>query len=64
MREGTLQNIKKANAKEVDEILDAAMERRRQLFPDWKMVYYASPKKILQEGKDEFVELTGQMETK
>ena len=64
MREGTLQNIKKANAKEVDEILDAAMERRRQLFPDWEMVYYARPKKILQEGKDEFVELTGQMETK
>ena len=49
-----LRSIRKADAKEIDEILDAATERRRQLFPDWEMVFFARPKRTPQEGEEEF----------
>lgn len=39
-----MRDIQKADAREVDEILDAAMARRKQLYPDWEMVYFAVPK--------------------
>lgn len=57
MLESTLQSIREANAKEIDEIMDAAMERRRQLFPDWEMAFFARPKKSLQDGEREFRDL-------
>lgn len=54
MKKTILRCIREADAKEIDEILNAATERRRQLFPDWEMVFFARPKQTPQEGEEEF----------
>lgn len=36
--------IQKMDASQVDTVLDAAMERRGILFPEWDMTYVALPK--------------------
>ena len=54
MKKTVLRCIREADAKEIDEILNAATERRRQLFPDWEMVFFARPKQTPQEGEEEF----------
>ena len=33
-----------ADAQSIDKILDTAFNRRRELFPDWDMTYFALPK--------------------
>ena len=54
MKKTILRCIREADAKEIDEILNAATERRRQLVPDWEMVFFARPKQTPQEGEEEF----------
>lgn len=44
LNESITNTIKAADAEEIDEILDMAMERRRELYPDWDMAYLAVPK--------------------
>lgn len=51
MLEQVLQEIRRADAKEIDEILDAVLERRRQLYPGWEMVYLAAPKQNPEDGE-------------
>ena len=36
--------VEKATEEEVDCILNAVFQRRRKLFPDWDMIYFALPK--------------------
>lgn len=36
--------VKYANQKQIDQILEAAIERRAELFPDWEMAYIVLPK--------------------
>ena len=43
--------ISRAGAETVDQILDAAFKRRRELFPDWDMIYFALPKNNPKERK-------------
>ena len=35
--------VEKATIEEVDAILGAVFQRRRKLFPDWDMIYFALP---------------------
>lgn len=42
--ERLIEEIKKANILQIDHILDAAMERKRQLYPDWELFYCAAEK--------------------
>lgn len=51
MLEQILRGIQNADAKEIDDILDAAVKRRRQLYPDWEMIYLAAPKKNPEDGE-------------
>ena len=46
-----VENIRSANVTEIDDILKLAVERRRELFPDWDMVYLALPKNDPEERK-------------
>ena len=36
--------IQSADASELEDILDAAIKRKRELFPDWDILYLAIPK--------------------
>ena len=36
--------IRSANASEIEDILHLAIEKKRQLFPDWDIIYLALPK--------------------
>ncbi len=40
--------IARADAESIDPILEAAMRRKRALYPDWELIYAALPR---QEGK-------------
>ena len=42
--ERLIEEIEKANVLQIDHILDAAMERKRQLYPDWELFYCAAEK--------------------
>ena len=42
--ENVLSYIDDADGRTTDRILDAVLERRRELFPEWDMVYFALPK--------------------
>lgn len=63
MLEQVLHEIRRADAKEIDELLDAVLERRRQLYPDWEMFYMAAPKQNPENGeqvwKNMWKQLTG-----
>lgn len=39
-----LYEIRKANAMFIDDILGTAMDRKRELYPDWELFYCASEK--------------------
>ena len=43
--------LSSAKEEDVDEILDAVFARRRELFPDWDMIYFALPKNNPKERK-------------
>ena len=43
--------ISMADTESADRILDAVFARRRVLFPDWDMVYFALPKNDPEERK-------------
>ena len=42
--EKLLKEIEKANILQVDYILDSAMKRKRELYPDWEIFYCAAQK--------------------
>lgn len=39
-----LEKIRKADQKEIDRLLDAVILRKRELFPNWEILYLALPK--------------------
>ena len=39
-----LDAIRSAGASDIEDILQVAIERKRQLFPDWEILYLAIPK--------------------
>ena len=39
-----IEEIEKANVLQIDDILDAAMKRKRELYPDWELFYCAAEK--------------------
>ena len=41
--------IQSADASELEDILDAAIKRKRELFPDWDILYLAIPKNDVDE---------------
>lgn len=43
--------IEEAGLEEIDELLSAALDRKRELFPEWEIVYLAMPKKDTQQWK-------------
>jgi hypothetical protein len=44
--------IRKANILQIDDILDAAMNRKRELYPDWELFYCAAEKKKISSPED------------
>ena len=44
MKKSVRNGICNADTKEIDEILNLAVARRQELYPDWDMVYLAIPK--------------------
>ena len=44
MNDQFTKKIKMASKYEVDEYLMAAMDRKRELYPDWELIYMAIPK--------------------
>ncbi len=45
MRSETLiQAILRADKVQIDQVLDAAMQRKRELYPNWKLFYFAAEK--------------------
>ena len=47
--ETVLSRIEKANAEEIEQILDAAFARKERLFPDWEIDYIALPRRDWEE---------------
>lgn len=43
-REKLVAIIQNADAETIDYILDAAIQRKRELYPDWELFYCAVPK--------------------
>lgn len=39
-----LMKIENAELGEIDELLGASMDRKRELFPEWEILYLAMPK--------------------
>ena len=39
-----LKMISQADAEEIDILLDAVMKKKRELYPEWELVYYAQPR--------------------
>ena len=52
--EKLLAMIQKADAESIDYILDAAMRRKRELYPDWELFYCAAPKGMIT-GPEEMI---------
>ena len=46
-----LESIRNADTTEIGDILEAAVQRKRELYPEWEMVYLALPKNDPQERK-------------
>ena len=42
--EKTIEAIQHADAAEIDFLLDTALRRKRDLNPDWELLYFAHPK--------------------
>ncbi len=63
MKQSILAYIMQADEILVDEILEAAVSRRRQLYPDWEMLYFALPKGDRPKWPDYLVEVL-KLETK
>lgn len=50
---GTIVNeINKADAESIDYILNAAIQRKRELHPDWELFYCAAPKDSVSSPED------------
>lgn len=50
--EDTLARIKKANDKEVQQIVDAIIHRYSIFFPDWEVMFFSMHKEPQQRAKD------------
>ena len=42
--EEILKKLEKADAAQIDTLLDMMIRRKRELYPDWEIVYYARKK--------------------
>ncbi len=49
--EQIMERIKQANPEETNQLLNAAMDRKRELFPEWEISYLAMPKKNTSQWK-------------
>ena len=49
---GVIKLISKADACTIDYILDTAMKRKRELYPDWELFYCAAPKDTISGPED------------
>lgn len=47
-----LKKIEEADQSEIDELLSTAIERKRELFPEWEILYLAMPKNNTQQWKE------------
>lgn len=47
----TINRIEQAGRREIGILVDAAMKRYRELFPDWEILYYAYPRRDAEEEK-------------
>ncbi len=47
-----LKKIEEADPGEIDELLSTAIERKRELFPDWEILYLAMAKKDTEKWKE------------
>ena len=50
----TIRHIRAANAAQIDDILEAAIRRKRELHPGWEIIYYAEEKGSM-EGPEEWI---------
>ena len=55
MRYQLIKAIKCADQKEIRDILDAAMERYREVYPEWNIIYYAIENKDHRKYKKELL---------
>lgn len=46
-----IMKIEEANEAQIDELLSTAIERKRELFPDWEILYLALPKRDTRQWK-------------
>lgn len=44
--------IEEAGVEEIDELLSAAIDRKRELFPEWEILYLALPKRDTQKWQE------------
>lgn len=42
--EELMKRIEQSDKEEIIDVLDAAMKRKRELYPDWDIIYYAGKK--------------------
>ena len=61
--EELLHRIQEANAMEIEEILAAAMARKRKLFPGWEIVYCTEEKEKIK-GPEELIRSMWEFEGK
>ena len=52
--EGILDRIKNAKEYEIDIIFDTALERKRELYPEW-VIYYAAVPKLNREEREQTI---------
>ncbi len=50
--EKIIEEIEKSNIFQVDYIIDAAMKRKRELYPEWELFYCAAEKGKIQGPED------------
>ncbi len=51
-KEEIFEAIEEASAAEIDEYLDAALNRKRELYPDWDICYLALPNNAPKQRKE------------
>ena len=54
-----IRHVREANAAQIDDILEAAIRRKRELYPEWEIFYWAS-RKGSQEGLEEWIRRLGE----
>lgn len=50
----TIEAIQHADAAEIDSLLDTALRRKRDLYPDWELLYFAHPKNAPEQDRKSY----------